>query len=232
MKDPILDVIVSDIIQGLYKPGDKLPSENFLAEKYSTPRIKIRKAYEILEDMGYIYSRQGKGRFLRPKHSKMELVINGNESFTQKARTQGLDLKTINIISQKIEYNNKIFKVLNAEKNEDVYHIKLLRIINKNPVAIHSSFIKGRLVPEIGVVKEKILSMYDFLKKSGFSKLESEKTIMSVTLPTLHEQELLCCSPLVPLILFESKTIDGQKQILLYSKILYRSDSFQYVINH
>ena len=231
MGNVIFDQLKNDILEGLYKPGDQLPSENYLAEKYSLPRITIRQSYEILENMGYIYSKQGKGRFVRPKQQKIELAINGKESFTQKVKKQGLELKTINISSEKIEYNSKIYDYLQAEKSEQVYKLILLRISNKQPVAIHTSFIKESIFPNFKFEAKKIVSMFDYFTLKGYTKLNSSKTVMSVTLPTSNEEELLCCPSLVPIILFESDTITGQGQVLQFSKILYRSDSFHYIIN-
>jgi len=45
------------------KPGDKLPSENELADKYKVSRQTVRKAIANLEAAGYVYAEHGRGTF-------------------------------------------------------------------------------------------------------------------------------------------------------------------------
>ncbi|HEY5563016.1 MAG TPA: winged helix-turn-helix domain-containing protein [Clostridiaceae bacterium] len=61
----IIDKLILEINDEKYKVDEKLLSENELADLYNVPRITARKAYEKLEEMGFIYSIQGKGRYLK-----------------------------------------------------------------------------------------------------------------------------------------------------------------------
>lgn len=64
---------LKQIIQsGEIVPGDKLPSENELSNKYRISRHTVRKALSILENEGYIYAMHGKGTFCSElvRHSK------------------------------------------------------------------------------------------------------------------------------------------------------------------
>ena len=53
-----------DIRNGLYGPGDKLPSEQELSERYSVNRHTVRVALAKLSDDGLIVSHRGKGVFV------------------------------------------------------------------------------------------------------------------------------------------------------------------------
>ena len=61
------DALVQDLrvamLNGDIKAGDKLPSENELANKYSISRQTVRKALQVLHDEGYIYAEHGRGTF-------------------------------------------------------------------------------------------------------------------------------------------------------------------------
>lgn len=48
-----------------YKPGDKLPVENELANLYSVSRITVREAVSRLNTMGIVDVRQGEGTFVK-----------------------------------------------------------------------------------------------------------------------------------------------------------------------
>ncbi len=57
---------VRDLIkEGKLKPGDKLPSEQKLAEKFGTSRPSVREALSALEILGITESRGGKGNFIK-----------------------------------------------------------------------------------------------------------------------------------------------------------------------
>ena len=57
------EYIKNDIQEGKIKRGDRLPSENNLAEKFCMSRHTVRKAFAILENEGYITAEHGRGRF-------------------------------------------------------------------------------------------------------------------------------------------------------------------------
>ena len=89
----ILDDLIIEITQGKYDANDRFPSENELADHYHVPRIKVRHALLKLEDMGYLYSKQGKGRFIKPKQRQIELHLSGSSSFSEKRNRLAMSWK-------------------------------------------------------------------------------------------------------------------------------------------
>lgn len=53
------------LIKGEWKQGDKLPSENTLAEEFGVSRITVRQALQKLSAVGLIETRVGEGSFVR-----------------------------------------------------------------------------------------------------------------------------------------------------------------------
>ncbi|MCI8417114.1 MAG: FadR family transcriptional regulator [Lachnospiraceae bacterium] len=53
------------LTKGEWKPGEKLPSENELAEKFGVSRITIRQALQKLNVLGLLETRLGEGSFVR-----------------------------------------------------------------------------------------------------------------------------------------------------------------------
>ncbi|MGF0118274.1 GntR family transcriptional regulator [Promicromonospora sp. Marseille-Q5078] len=52
------------------EPGDKLPSQNELAERYGVSRMTIQQALRVLKDESLVVSRQGSGVFARERTEK------------------------------------------------------------------------------------------------------------------------------------------------------------------
>ncbi|MCZ8515194.1 GntR family transcriptional regulator [Paenibacillus filicis] len=227
----IMDHLIASIQSGKYEPDDKLPSENELAERFKVPRMTARKAYERLQELGYIYSKQGKGSFVRDRQQRIPLMLSANESFSQKMIDLGYDYESRNIFCDPIEYNHKIYESLGAQEGERVFKVGRLRIIDKQPIALHISYVAESRFPDIGSTGREITSIFQYYMSRDYRHFKSSQTLLSVTYPSKYERELLSCSALIPLLVLETDCMDAESDLTLeYSKILYRADFFTYVI--
>ncbi|MDO5411237.1 MAG: GntR family transcriptional regulator [Lachnospiraceae bacterium] len=80
VKIPLYVTIYGTISQwlkeGKYKPGDKLPGENILAEQFKVSRGTLRQAMLLLQEDGLISNHQGKGNIVL---SNQDIRTNGLE---------------------------------------------------------------------------------------------------------------------------------------------------------
>ena len=60
----VIEDIRRDIASGLYRAGEKIPSELELGDIYRVSRITVRNAVKVLEKEGLLIKRQGKGTFV------------------------------------------------------------------------------------------------------------------------------------------------------------------------
>lgn len=63
--EQIVDQIAQLVAEGHLKPGDRLPSERELVERFQVSRASIREAISALEMMGLIEVRSGEGTYIR-----------------------------------------------------------------------------------------------------------------------------------------------------------------------
>lgn len=80
VKIPLYVTVYETICQwlkdGKYKPGDKLPGENILAEQFQVSRGTLRQAMLLLQEDGLIGNHQGKGNIVL---SNQDMQLNGLE---------------------------------------------------------------------------------------------------------------------------------------------------------
>ncbi len=227
----IIDNLLEDIVSKKYKENDKLPSENELANKYKTTRITVRKAYDRLKEMGYLYSKQGKGRYLNTKQQKIELSLSGDVSFSKKMRDKGYNFESKNLFCDQIQYNKNIYQELNADSVNKVYKIGRLRLIDSKPIALHISYVDKSTFTDIDKVGKDIKSMFKYYEQNGYGEFDSTKSILSVSFPTYFERKIFNCTNLIPMLIVESNCIDKYSgRVLEFTKIIYRSDLFKYQI--
>ena len=222
------------ILNGELVPGDKLPSENELAENYGAKRIDARNALVQLEKMGIVYGRQGVGRFVNEPLPAVEFLITGTTSFSEKMKEQGIPYESRVIYADYADDKEQVQyrKVLGLNEDVKIFKVSRLRIVNGVPCAIHISYIREDMFPHIYEEKDNLTSVYTYFKTSGYEQLRSRERILSAPLPTLEEMKLLTCSELVPLLVFETDTYDKETNDCLERvKILYRSDLFKHQLS-
>jgi len=78
VSEEVFDQIKDNIVKQIWSPGDKLPSENHLAEMFEVSRVSIRTAIHKLIALGILESRNGEGTFVRQINTGIYL-----NSFTQ-----------------------------------------------------------------------------------------------------------------------------------------------------
>ncbi|WP_208592059.1 GntR family transcriptional regulator [Gracilibacillus suaedae] len=232
IESKILDDLMKKIIDEKFHENEKLPSENELAEQYRVPRATVRKSLARLEERGFIYSLQGVGRYVKHESFRVELNLNGRASFTDKMKKSGHQLITENLGCQRIEFDQKIYDRLSADSEDIVYKISRLRLIQDEPIAIHHSYIRQKMFPNIEQDGPAIQSMFAYYRERGYMELINGYSLLSVTFPTLKEQQLLACQSMEPLIMVESNCLDASSdKVLEHTKVLYRSNKFKYNIS-
>ncbi len=63
--EQIFEILKKEIATGVWKAGDKIPSENELAEQFHVSRMTARNALQRLSAIGVVESRVGEGSFVK-----------------------------------------------------------------------------------------------------------------------------------------------------------------------
>lgn len=83
----IANSVQSEIAQGLYPPGAKLPTEAELALRFGVNRHTVRHALASLAEAGLVHARRGSGVFVASRPS--DYPIGRRVRFTQNIRSSG-----------------------------------------------------------------------------------------------------------------------------------------------
>lgn len=61
---PIIDSLQADIASGKYRPGDRMPPERVLVERFEVSRLTVREAMIGMEILGLVEARRGSGVYV------------------------------------------------------------------------------------------------------------------------------------------------------------------------
>jgi len=69
----IATTLTAEIADGLYRPGDKLPTEAALAARFGVNRHTVRHALAVLAERGAVHSRRGSGVYVTARPTEYRL---------------------------------------------------------------------------------------------------------------------------------------------------------------
>ena len=233
--EKITDILIKEFENQNYKKDEKMPSENNMAIRFCVARTEIRRAYEQLKDMGYIYSIQGCGSFFSGKKEKIKLIISDNQSFTEKMKALGVSYETKNMGCEEVKDHAALGEMGRAvrdfSKQEKVYKLSRLRMIDGEPAAIHISYLSGRVFPNLSKDGRKITSLFSYMKEWGYDDFQNKDYQLSVIAPDQKERKMLQMKGYNSCLVLNAKCIENESgRILEISRTIYRGDRFIFVL--
>lgn len=135
-----------NLASGLWKPGDKLPSETELMQQYHVSRTLVRNVLATLIHDGLIESVHGKGSFVLPKkihaHAPYKQLI--REQLEQKGYLTENKVLECKLVTA----SPKLASLLRVSEGSDVYFYRHIRYVDGQPFSISDSFLPRHLFPD------------------------------------------------------------------------------------
>jgi len=159
----VYEVLRRQIIEGVYKPGDLLPSENNLCQQFRITRPTVRHALDTMLSEGMIHKHKGKGSIVNgPPIGIGILSISGTTSALGKhnLRTRILSKPVITL------WPDSFMFPLNDEFRESgCIFLERLRLVNEVPVFYDLNYLPNINLPRFCNRKFEDHSLFDILRK-------------------------------------------------------------------
>jgi len=161
----LYEVLRKQIIDGTYKSGDLLPSENDLCAQYGITRPTVRHALDALLNEGMIRKHKGKGSILcGPPNGIGILSISGTTSALGKHNLRTRILSKPSVIQWPKEF---IFTLSDEFRDSGCIFLERLRLVNDMPVFYDLNYLPNINLPRFCNRKFEDQSLFDILRK-GF----------------------------------------------------------------
>nr|WP_275576964.1 GntR family transcriptional regulator [Thalassobacillus pellis] len=223
MYHQLKEIIIENIENNIWKPGDKIPSEHQLREQYNVSRNTVKKAIEDLVQEGTLYRVQGTGTFVNKP--KIEQSLSGFYSFSQVLKDKGLRPKDILLELEQVKAPQKIASALQINKDEEVIMLKRLRCANDEPIILETSYLPVNRVDDLE--KMKLVGktpLYDILANDFNVVVSSAKETFEPVLILEHEASQLNVHEGSPALLLERIAYDSMRRPVEYCKSIVRGD--------
>jgi len=220
----IRDVLVNEI-QDLYQPGESLPSENELAQRFGVNRHTLRRSIDELVADGLVERHHGKGVFvLEPA---INYSIGSSTRFTETLQSQGRSTSSHVLRKQIIPARGTIATRLQIKDGDEVIFIETLRTVESKPFCIISHFIPLKSFPDV-FENYDVGSLHEFLKVRHGIELIREESLVSAVLPEVEDASLLNMPRQAPILRVKSLNLDiASSKPIEYAVTRFRGDATQ-----
>ena len=183
--------IINAIQTGKIKPGEKLPGEVELCEKYNVSRVTVRKAILNLASAGKVYRRAGDGTYVseKPYVNTTGQARSFSEDMIQNGKKPGSVL--LNFKISKAKKNEFIAEKLRLKENESFYEIERLRTGDGIPIAISYTYIPFKMMPDFNIDRVTSGSLYSYFNELYELELVRKERTMSAVMPTKEQKKAL-----------------------------------------
>lgn len=225
------NILLYELEEGLYPPGETFPPEMSLAQQYSLSRATVRQAIKELVNEGYINRIQGKGTIVIREKSSLNRGLSRLTSFTEDMKAQGYETTTKILTFEEVIVSHKIADSLKIPYDKPVIYINRLRIVNKIPVAINKSYVN--LPPGVAMNRDDLsrtVSLYTFLELKRIPLVETDKTIEAVS-ANKEQAKLLDLQQGHPLLKVEGVVYTLNQQPVEHHIVISRSDKYKYSLH-
>jgi DNA-binding GntR family transcriptional regulator len=219
----ISEKLRSEIELGRYEPGEKLPSEFDLGERFDVSRTTVRRAISDLIKQGLVTTYQGKGCFVA-HHEKISFSLASPLIyFDAELKRQNLEGQVKSIRFECIEAPKDIAKRLQlSEENRRVYWQEKVIYVSDESIALDVTYYQQPIGDILGDQLQTGFTYYT-LARNGY-KPHSAEVRVECALATFQLAECLGVPLGLPLFVYNYVATDEQGNPFVCGKTLTRSD--------
>ena len=206
-----------------YCPGQKIPIERVLSERFGGARMTLRHAIEVLILEGKLERRPGSGTYI------------SNQCYSLSARCRSFSTE---MISRGLKPENKLLtsKIISADKvnssklriplNSKILKFTRLRFGSEIPMAYQTTSIPLAYIDEVDF-KDLEGSLEDLLLNSFGIAITTSQTEISGDFVDQKISKLLNITSTTPCLVKESLDMDQRSRIIMWNKTWYNAEQFK-----
>ncbi|MCL5070453.1 MAG: GntR family transcriptional regulator [Actinobacteria bacterium] len=226
----VRDHITNMILIGELNPGDKLPSENVLADDLKISRSTLRDSLRMLEERKIIIKKHGIGTFIAPKNI-LQYSIQEYLSSTSLIQSMGMKPGTIlkEIFLKKPD--TLVKERLNLDNDDDIYEIDRVRTADGKPILYSIEYVPKKILScEINTMTLGE-SLVDFFREKCNLKISWTLTTLLPGLADKTIGKLLKIPQGSLLLIMVHSDFNNANEPVCFAKEYFNSDEFEFRIS-
>ncbi len=229
---PLHHQVYLDLVSALdadeWRPGDRLPAERELAERYGCSLITVRRALTELAREQRIERTRGRGTFVL--HPRLDLNFGGNRSFTDEMQTRGLDPTTRLIAARPESAGEAVAAGLEVELGSPTLYVERVRLAGGEPLLLEQVHLPAERFPGLLASDLEHNSLYDLIVERYSTPIVRAREALEPVLLRTREARLLDQAPGRPALLVEGVAYAADGRPVEFARSYVRGDRTRYYV--
>jgi len=227
----LINILRELISRGIYRSGDRLPSESQLCKEYQVSPMTVRRAINTLIEQGVVSTAQGKGTFVKPLQlstvtfglDQLQALLSG-ETETQVKILQVRIVKADEAVSSK----------LSMPVGTRTIHIERLLSRNGEPWIFHREYLIYDPRRPVVETEMEVASLYGLFSRGNHSDFKFGKLSIVASVLSDTDARLLQSAPGKPAFVLEHLFYDFDYTPVSWGWFVCRGDrvSFSSTVGH
>ena len=223
----VYDILVRKIAEGIWKPGEMLPSEQVLAREMGVSHGTVRKVLDALTAENLLLRRQGKGTFVA-EHDQDRALFR----FFHIARPGGERLvpESANVKIRSRAPKASEGKKLELRKKDAIFEITRLRLIKGEPVIRETVILPQRVFPRLDRIGELPNTLYSLYQSKFGITIAAAREELRAAAATRDDQASLGLKTGSPILVIGRVALSLTGQPVEWRESRVRTDNLVYAV--
>jgi GntR family transcriptional regulator len=230
----IMHILEQEIRMGRMKAGDRLPTQQELADHFEVSLAPVKQALRELEERGIVSTRQGRGTFVMDATPLSEELIDANHipCFTTEAKVSGHRPGSIVLLMEEIEAREmpRAAQELELKPADKIVHIERVRLADGKALSLQNTYLPS---DKVGGLLARGLgpddALQEILEEEYGVVLTAARQTISATSANQHDARHLSVRVGSPLLMVERICYLGTREPVEYV-VDRRLPEFTYVV--
>jgi DNA-binding GntR family transcriptional regulator len=184
----LANILRRQIGEGSFRPGDQLPSEAQLVQRYGISPMTVRRSINLLADQGVVSTAQGRGTFVRGVElGKAMFDLQELQDLFSQAPDSSIRLLDVRVVSA----DERVARRLELPENGRAIYIRRLFLRQHTPVFYHRAYLVYDPTRPIVEAEMDVTSLQGLFTGAENTLLKRGRLSIEATLMTPEEADLL-----------------------------------------
>lgn len=214
------------IVAGKLAPGQQVPSEADLTQRFGVSRVVVRQALQILDDQGLIVRAKGKGTFVsktvaqdatpRISGSLEDLIHFGPET-------------SIRVVEFRLVHATAgMGELFGVPEGSDLFYVERLRLVDGRPLAVLANHVPYEVGASISLSDLTIEPLIVLIETRAKLSIEWASEVFEAVAADERLASLLEVDILTPLLKLTLTVYSTDGSVVDLAEVFYRSDRYRH----